>query len=167
MVEVLGGLALEATGPCRAPRTYPGPGELAALVASVALVDDADILLRLVGLPWSEPRKGSHVRTEAGERNVAERRHWRPCGEQSVDEVDGHRPQGKETSRFGLSCRRCIRGPGIGYHWKQRSNPQSYGHRSSSLSSQCRSRALLPSRPVAVGAQAYDETSFHRDKSVL
>lgn len=126
MVEVLEGLALEATGPCRAPRTYPGPGKVTALKGGVGLILDADIRLRLV-FPrlFLEPKKGSYVLSEAGERNVAERRHWRPRGEQSVDEVDGHCPQGKETSRIEFGCRRWGRSSGFSYHRKQRSYPQS------------------------------------------
>ncbi|OAD60018.1 hypothetical protein WN48_06180 [Eufriesea mexicana] len=55
----------------------------------------------------SEPRKGSSGRSETGERNVAKRRHGRPCGQQSMDEINGHCPQGEKASRFGLCrCRR-------------------------------------------------------------
>lgn len=55
----------------------------------------------------SEPGKGSFGRSETGERNVAKRRHGRPCGQQSMDEINGHCPQGEKASRFGLCrCRR-------------------------------------------------------------
>lgn len=74
----------------------------------------------------SEPGSGSRVRSEAGERNVAERRHGHPCGQQSVDEADGHRPKGTEASRLGVHRRRCrFRGTGFSDHRQQRSNAQS------------------------------------------
>lgn len=74
-----------------------------------------------------EPESGSHVKSEAGERNVAERRHGHPCGQQSVDEADGHRPQGAEAPRFGVHRRRrCrFRGAGFSDHRQQRSDAQS------------------------------------------
>lgn len=73
----------------------------------------------------SEPGSGSRVRSEAGERNVAERRHGHPCGQQPVDEVDGHRSQGTEASRL-VHRRRCrFRGAGFSDHRQQRSNAQS------------------------------------------
>ncbi|KMQ98441.1 dna repair protein [Lasius niger] len=74
----------------------------------------------------SEPKSGSHVRSEAGERNVAERRHGHPCGQQPMDEADGHCPQGTEASRLGVHRRRChFRGAGFSDHRQQRSNAQS------------------------------------------
>ncbi|EZA60215.1 hypothetical protein X777_13303 [Ooceraea biroi] len=75
----------------------------------------------------SEPESGSHIKSEAGERNVAERRHGHPCGQQSVDEADGHRPQGAEASRLGdHRRRRChFRGAGFSDHRQQRSDAQS------------------------------------------
>lgn len=74
----------------------------------------------------SEPGSGSRVRSEAGERNVAERRHGHPCGQQPMDEVDGHRPQGTEASRLGVHCRRCrFWGAGFSNHRQQRSDAQS------------------------------------------
>lgn len=74
----------------------------------------------------SEPGSGSRVRSEAGERNVAERRHGHPCGQQPVDEADGHRPQGTEAPRFGVHRRRCrFWGTGFSDHRQQRSNAQS------------------------------------------
>lgn len=75
----------------------------------------------------SEPRSGSCVRSEAGERNVAERRHGHPCGQQPVDEVDGHRPQGTEASRLGVHRRRRCHFCGAGFsdHRQQRSDAQS------------------------------------------
>lgn len=74
----------------------------------------------------SEPGSGSRVRSETGERNVAERRHGHPCGQQPVDEADGHRPQGTEASRLGVHRRRChFRGAGFSDHRQQRSNAQS------------------------------------------
>lgn len=74
----------------------------------------------------SEPGSGSCVRSEAGERNVAERRHGHPCGQQPVDEVDGHRPQGTEASRLGVHRRRCrFWSAGFSDHRQQRSDAQS------------------------------------------
>lgn len=74
----------------------------------------------------SEPDSGSIIKSEAGERNVAERRHGHPCGQQPVDEADGHRPQGAEASRIGVHRRRChFRGAGFSDHWQQRSDAQS------------------------------------------
>lgn len=75
----------------------------------------------------SEPvPTGSYVRSEAGERNVAERRHGHPCGQQPVDEAHGHRPQGTPTSRIGVHRRRCrFRGAGFSDHRQQRSDAQS------------------------------------------
>ncbi|XP_014486184.1 PREDICTED: uncharacterized protein LOC106750378 isoform X1 [Dinoponera quadriceps] len=74
----------------------------------------------------SEPEPGSRIRSEAGERNVAERRHGHPCGQQPVDEADGHRPQGAPASRLGVHCRRCrFRGAGFGDHRQQRPDAQS------------------------------------------
>lgn len=74
----------------------------------------------------SEPGLGSRVRSEAGERNVAERRHGHPCGQQPVDEVDGHRPQGTEASRLGVHRRRCrFWGAGFSDYRQQRSDTQS------------------------------------------
>lgn len=74
----------------------------------------------------SEPKLGSSIRSEAGERNVAERRHGHPCGQQPMDEADGHCPQGTETSRLGVHRRRChFRGAGFSDHRQQRSNAQS------------------------------------------
>ncbi|KAG7211542.1 hypothetical protein KM043_010801 [Ampulex compressa] len=212
MVEVLEGRAREPTGPCRAPRTHPGPGSRAevALLATgrgqealqdseddedVALdapqaragsrVDrelgleraagprDTDLVVRadhpkvrladrrglarfeadsggplereaaprvagsgfgarqgegavpLVRLEQRlEPGKGSQARTETGERNVAERRHGRPCGQQSMDEVDGHRSQGTKASRLELRRRRRFWGSGISDHRQQRPDAQ-------------------------------------------
>lgn len=73
----------------------------------------------------SEPGLGSRIRSEAGERNVAERRHGHPCGQQPMDEADGHRPQGTEASRFGVHRRRCrFRGAGFSDR-QQRSDAQS------------------------------------------
>jgi len=73
-----------------------------------------------------EPESGSYIKSEAGERNVAERRHGHPCGQQSVDEADGHRPQGAEASRIGVHRRRCrFRGAGFSDHRQQRSDAQS------------------------------------------
>lgn len=76
----------------------------------------------------SEPGKGSCERCETGERNVAERRHGRPCGQQSMDEINGHCPQGKKASRLGVSRCRRFRGPGICDHRQQRPDPQSVSH---------------------------------------
>lgn len=74
----------------------------------------------------SEPVSGSCIRSEAGERNVAERRHGHPCGEQPVDEAHGHRPQGTPTSRVGVHRRRCrFRGAGFSDHRQQRPDAQS------------------------------------------
>jgi len=74
----------------------------------------------------SEPESGSYIKSEAGERNVAERRHGHPCGQQSVDEADGHRPQGAEASRIGVHRRRChFRAAGFSDHRQQRSDAQS------------------------------------------
>lgn len=74
----------------------------------------------------SEPGSGSCVRSEAGERNVAERRHGHPCGQQPVDEVDGHRSQGTEASRLGVHRRRCrVWSAGFSDHRQQRSDAQS------------------------------------------
>lgn len=74
----------------------------------------------------SEPDPGSCVRSEAGERNVAERWHGHPCGQQPVDEVNGHRPQGTETSRLGVHRRRCrFWGTGFSDHRQQRTDAQS------------------------------------------
>lgn len=75
----------------------------------------------------SEPGPGSRVRREAGERNVAERRHGHPCGQQPMDEADGHRPQGAEAPRLGVHRRRCRRfwGAGFSDHRQQRSDAQS------------------------------------------
>ncbi|KZC04688.1 PREDICTED: uncharacterized protein LOC107191443 [Dufourea novaeangliae] len=75
-----------------------------------------------------EPRKGSCERSETGERNVAKRRHGRPCGQQSMDEINGHCSQGEETSR--LEFRRCrrFRCSGLCDYWQQRSDPQSVSH---------------------------------------
>lgn len=76
----------------------------------------------------SEPELGSHVRSEAGERNVAERWHGHPCGQQPMDEVDGHRPQGAEASRLRVHRCRCrcrFRGAGFSDHRQQRSDAQS------------------------------------------
>lgn len=75
-----------------------------------------------------EPRKGSCERSETGERNVAKRRHGRPCGQQSVDEINGHCPQGEETSRLGISRSRRFWSTGIRDHWQQRPDPQSVSH---------------------------------------
>lgn len=75
----------------------------------------------------SEPGSGSRVRSEAGERNVAKRWHGHPCGQQPMDEVDGHRPQGAEASRLGVRCRRCRFWGSAGFsnHRQQRSDAQS------------------------------------------
>lgn len=74
----------------------------------------------------SEPVSGSCIRSEAGERNVAERRHGHPCGQQPVDEAHGYRPQGTPTSRFGVHRRRCrFWGAGFSDHRQQRSDAQS------------------------------------------
>lgn len=74
----------------------------------------------------SEPDPGSCVRSEAGERNVAERRHGHPCGQQPMDEVNGHRPQRTETSRLRIYRRRCrFWGAGFSDHRQQRSDAQS------------------------------------------
>jgi len=72
----------------------------------------------------SEPDPGSCIKSEAGERNVAERRHGHPCGQQPVDEVNGHRPQGTETSRFHRRCC-CFWSAGFSDHRQQRSDAQS------------------------------------------
>lgn len=71
-----------------------------------------------------EPRKGSLQRNETGERNVAKRRHGRPCGQQSMDEINGHCPQGEKASRLEL-CRRRFRCSGICDYWQQRPDAQS------------------------------------------
>lgn len=75
----------------------------------------------------SEPgSSGSRIKSEAGERNVAERRHGHPCGQQPVDEAYGHRPQGAEASRLGVHRRRRrFRGAGFSDHRQQRSDAQS------------------------------------------
>lgn len=74
----------------------------------------------------SEPGSGSRVRSEAGERNVAKRWHGHPCGQQPMDEINGHRPQGAEASRLGVHCRRCrFWGAGFSDHRQQRSDAQS------------------------------------------
>ncbi|XP_076287216.1 uncharacterized protein LOC143212367 [Lasioglossum baleicum] len=92
-------------------------------------LEGRELVLEAVVLPSRlkellEPKKGSRETSETGERNVAERRHGRPCGQQPVDEVDGHRPQGEEAPRLGI--RRCrFRGSGICDHWQQRSDAQS------------------------------------------
>lgn len=82
----------------------------------------------------SEPESGSRIKSEAGERNVAERRHGHPCGQQPVDEAHGHRPQGTPTPRVGVHCRRCrFRGAGFGDHRQQRPDAQSVSTRHSLL----------------------------------
>ncbi|TGZ42177.1 Uncharacterized protein DBV15_05623 [Temnothorax longispinosus] len=75
----------------------------------------------------SEPGvSGSRVRSEAGERNVAERRHGHPCGQQPMDEADGHRhPQGAEASRIGRRRRCRVWSAGFSDHRQQRSDAQS------------------------------------------
>lgn len=74
----------------------------------------------------SEPTSGSCIKSEAGERNVAKRRHGHPCGQQSVDEADGHRPQGAEASRLGVHRRRCrFWSAGFSDHRQQRPDAQS------------------------------------------
>ncbi|CAL7933577.1 unnamed protein product [Xylocopa violacea] len=72
-----------------------------------------------------EPRKGSLTRSETGERNVAKRRHGRPCGQQSMDEINGHCPQGEEASRFGLCRCRRFRCSGFCDYRQQRAGAQS------------------------------------------
>ncbi|XP_011065816.1 PREDICTED: uncharacterized protein LOC105152949 [Acromyrmex echinatior] len=73
----------------------------------------------------SEPDPGSCIRSEAGERNVAERWHGHPCGQQPMDEVNGHRPQRTETSRLGVHRRRCrFWSAGFSDHRQQRSDAQ-------------------------------------------
>ena len=76
----------------------------------------------------AEPRKGSLARSETGERNVAKRRHGRPCGQQSMDEIDGHCPQGEKASRFGLCRCRRFRCSGLCDHRQQRPDAQSVSH---------------------------------------
>lgn len=73
----------------------------------------------------AEPGKGSLGGSETGERNVAKRRHGRPCGQQSMDEINGHCPQGEKASRFGLCRCRRFRCSGLCDHWQQRPDPQS------------------------------------------
>lgn len=73
----------------------------------------------------AEPGKGSLGGSETGERNVAKRRHGRPCGQQSMDEINGHCPQGEKASRFGLCRCRRFRCSGLCDHGQQRPDPQS------------------------------------------
>lgn len=73
----------------------------------------------------AEPGKGSLGGSETGERNVAKRRHGRPCGQQSMDEIDGHCPQGETASRFGLCRCRRFRCSGLCDDGQQRPDPQS------------------------------------------
>nr|XP_012153185.1 PREDICTED: uncharacterized protein LOC105664196 [Megachile rotundata] len=73
-----------------------------------------------------EPRKGSVQRNETGERNVAKRRHGRPCGQQSMDEINGHCPQGEKASRLGLCRCRRFRCSGLCDYWQQRPDAQSF-----------------------------------------
>lgn len=81
----------------------------------------------------AEPRKGSLGRSETGERNVAKRRHGRPCGQQSMDEINGHCPQGEEASRFGLCRCRRFRCSGLCDYWQQRPDAQSVSHTTATL----------------------------------
>ena len=128
MVEVLEWRPWEPTGPCRAPRTsasLPGSDPLLLVLAKLItfratsfLEEPCEFARRITWAPFRAPYKVS----EAGERNVAKRGHGHPCGQQPMDEVDGHRTQGTKTSRLR---RRCDRRYGYRSSGEQRSGTQS------------------------------------------
>lgn len=118
----------------------------------------------------SEPGSGSRVRSEAGERDVAERRYGDPCGQQPVDEADGHRPQGTAAPRLGVHRRRRrhFRAAGFGDHRQQRPDAQSVSITTRRDRSALVARALgspLPSPPLPPPPNAALSRSHRQSRS--
>lgn len=121
MSEVLISRPWEPTGPCWTSCTTPSlPSEASVRIILFCFFSIKEIS-RILVRNKCEPQRGSLSSRKAGERNVAERGHGCPCGEQPLDEVDGNSAQGKETSRY----RRCFWCSRVYNRWSSRTGPQS------------------------------------------
>lgn len=91
----------ERTGPCWASCTTPSLPSEGKLVVIVFFLVEKVFRWHLVSFKWEPLPRGSLRVCEAGERDVAKRGHGHPCGQQPVDEINGHcAQQGTKASRI-------------------------------------------------------------------